>query len=66
MNSPAPQPAGQAVLLAMARPGIEIRTGWGVRWDAGEEHTSGAQTGLIALAIEGAPLGLFEPETPAG
>ena len=42
---------------------IEIRTGWAVRWNAGEEHTTGTQTGLTALAVEGAPLQLFEPET---
>jgi quercetin dioxygenase-like cupin family protein len=45
---------------------ISIRTGWAVRWDAGEEHTSGTETGFIALAVEGAPLDLFEPEMPAG
>jgi mannose-6-phosphate isomerase-like protein (cupin superfamily) len=45
---------------------IPIRTGWGVRWNAGEEHTSGTETGFIALAVEGAPLGLFEPEMPVG
>ena len=45
---------------------IPIRTGWGVRWNAGEEHTSGTETGFTALAVEGAPLGLFEPEMPAG
>jgi hypothetical protein len=32
----------------------------------GKEHTSGTATGLIALAVEGAPLDLFEPEMPAG
>jgi len=45
---------------------IEIRTGWAVRWDAGEEHTGGTETGFTALAVEGAPLDLFEPEIPAG
>ena len=45
---------------------IDIRTGWAVRWNTGEEHTTGTQTGLIALAVEGAPLDLFEPEIPAG
>jgi hypothetical protein len=43
---------------------VQIAAGWGVRWDAGEIHTSGTHTGLVALAIEGAPLDLFEPETP--
>ena len=41
---------------------VPITTGWGVRWDAGENHTSGTETGLIAPAIEGASLDLFEPE----
>jgi hypothetical protein len=35
-----------------------------VRWDAGENHASGTETGLTALAIEGGTLGLFEPEAP--
>jgi quercetin dioxygenase-like cupin family protein len=43
---------------------MPITTGWGVRWDAGENHISGTDTGLVALAIEGASLDLFEPETP--
>jgi quercetin dioxygenase-like cupin family protein len=43
---------------------ISIGTGWGVRWNAGEEHTSGTETGLMALAVEGVPLDLFEPELP--
>jgi hypothetical protein len=43
---------------------VPIATGWGVRWDAGEDHTSGTETGLVALAIEGASLNLFEPENP--
>src|SRR5690348_2306393 len=43
---------------------VPIATGWGVRWDAGEIHTSGTETGLIALAIEGASLDLFEPGEP--
>jgi hypothetical protein len=41
-----------------------ITAGWGVRWDAGEIHTSGTQTGFVAFDITGGPLGLFEPETP--
>jgi hypothetical protein len=43
---------------------VPIAAGWGVRWDAGEIHTSGTDTGLTALSIEGDPLDLFEPETP--
>ena len=43
---------------------IPIAAGWGVRWDAGEDHTSGTKAGLTALAVEGAALDLFEPEAP--
>ena len=43
---------------------VPITTGCGVRWEAGESHTSGTNTGLVALAIEGASLDLFEPEPP--
>ena len=41
---------------------VPISAGWGVRWAAGETHTSGTEAGLIALAVEGSPLDLFEPE----
>lgn len=43
---------------------VPIAAGWGARWDAGEVHTSGTQTGFTVLSVEGAPLELFEPETP--
>jgi hypothetical protein len=43
---------------------VPITAGWGVRWDAGEAHTSGTEAGLTALAVEGAPLDLSEPENP--
>lgn len=42
---------------------VPISAGWGVRWDDGEIHTSGTEAGLIALAVEGSPLDLFEPES---
>ena len=41
---------------------VPITTGWGVRWEAGENHTCGTETGLVALAVEGASLELSEPE----
>jgi hypothetical protein len=44
---------------------VPIGAGWGVRWDAGEVHTSGTEVGFVALSVEGAPLGLFEPELQA-
>jgi hypothetical protein len=43
---------------------VPITAGWGIRWEAGENHTSGTETGLTALAIEGAALSLFEPDVP--
>jgi hypothetical protein len=43
---------------------VPITAGWGVRWDAGEEHTSGTKAGLTAIAVEGAALSLSEPGTP--
>jgi hypothetical protein len=43
---------------------VPITTGLGVRWNAGENHTSGTETGLVALAIEGTSFDLFEPEEP--
>lgn len=43
---------------------VPISPGWGVRWDAGEDHTSGTDAGITALAVEGAALDLFEPAVP--
>ena len=43
---------------------VPITAGWGVRWNSGESHTSGTETGLTALAVEGAPFDLSKPEAP--
>ena len=43
---------------------IPVAAGQGVRWEQGEIHTTGTDTGLTGLAVEGAPLSLFEPEAP--
>ena len=43
---------------------VPITTGQGVRWEAGEDHASGTDFGLTALAVEGTPLALFGPEVP--
>ncbi len=45
---------------------VPVAAGQGVRWDAGEVHTTGAGTGtgLVAVAVEGASMSLFEPEEP--
>jgi hypothetical protein len=39
-----------------------VQAGQGVCWAAGEVHTSGTDTSLTALAVEGSSLRLFEPE----
>jgi quercetin dioxygenase-like cupin family protein len=39
-----------------------IHAGQGAHWAAGEVHTSGTDTSLTALALEGSSLRLFEPE----
>ena len=41
---------------------IPIHAGQGVRWDAGEIHTSGSDVGFTAIAIEGPALEVYEPE----
>ena len=43
---------------------VPITSGWGVRWAEGEIHTSGTDTGMTALTVEGVPFDLFEPEVP--
>ena len=39
-----------------------VEAGQGAHWAAGEVHTSGTETSLTALAVEGSSLRLFEPE----
>jgi mannose-6-phosphate isomerase-like protein (cupin superfamily) len=41
---------------------VAIRAGQGVRWDAGEIHTSGSDVGFTAIAVEGPTLRVYEPE----
>jgi hypothetical protein len=43
---------------------VPVAAGQGVRWEQGEVHTTGTGTGLVAIAVEGAPMSLFEPEEP--
>ncbi|WP_043464835.1 cupin domain-containing protein [Kitasatospora sp. MBT66] len=40
---------------------VPVTAGDGVRWSPGEEHTSGTDHGLTALALEGPGLELFTP-----
>ena len=56
--------AGQGWVAGPNGEQVPIATGWGVRWEAGENHASGTETGFTALAIEGASLDLFEQEAP--
>ncbi|MGW5355231.1 hypothetical protein ACWERV_32520 [Streptomyces sp. NPDC004031] len=44
---------------------IPVTAGQGVCWDESEEHASGTENGFTALAVEGLPLTVFSPETPA-
>ncbi|HEY1641797.1 MAG TPA: hypothetical protein VGG35_13990 [Streptosporangiaceae bacterium] len=44
---------------------VPVSAGWGVRWAAGEAHTSGSATGFTALALEGSSLAVFAPEPGA-
>ena len=57
--------AGQGWVAGPDGERVPVSAGWGVRWDAGEIHTSGTEAGFVALSVEGAPLGLFEPEIQA-
>jgi quercetin dioxygenase-like cupin family protein len=41
---------------------IALEAGQGARWDEGEIHTSGSDTGFTAIAVEGPTLEIFEPE----
>jgi hypothetical protein len=41
---------------------VPVSAGWGARWEEGEEHASGTATGMLALAVEGSPLHLHDPE----
>ncbi len=43
---------------------IPLTAGWGVRWEAGEDHMSGTDTGLTAIAIDGPSLRVFAPDGP--
>ncbi|MFE9422529.1 cupin domain-containing protein [Kitasatospora sp. NPDC006697] len=38
-----------------------VSAGHGVHWSPGEPHTSGTDTGLTALALEGPALSVYEP-----
>lgn len=44
---------------------VPVSAGWGARWTDEEAHTSGTETGLAALAVEGDALDLFRPPGPA-
>ena len=44
---------------------VPVTAGWGVRWDAGEAHTSGTAAGLAALAGT-APAAGRRTAAPAG
>ena len=41
---------------------VPVSAGHGVYWEPGEVHTTGSETGLTAIALEGGPVTIFEPE----
>lgn len=65
-------PAGSyQVLLIVAGTGwvagndgvqIAVTAGQAAYWAPGEVHTTGSEAGLTAIAIEGGPVTVFEPE----
>ena len=67
---PAPVPqlflvvAGEGWVAGQEGERVTVGAGQGVRWEVGEDHTSGTAVGFTALVVEGAALKLFEPEIP--
>jgi quercetin dioxygenase-like cupin family protein len=67
-------PAGShQVLLIVAGSGwvagsdgvrIAVTSGQAAYWEPGEVHTTSSDTGLTAIALEGGPVTVFEPEAP--
>jgi quercetin dioxygenase-like cupin family protein len=65
-------PAGShQVLLIVAGAGwvagtdgvrVPVTAGQAAYWTPGEVHTTGSDTGLTAIALEGGPVNIFEPE----
>ena len=41
---------------------IAVTSGQAAHWAPGEVHTTGSDTGLTAIALEGGPVTVFEPE----
>lgn len=41
---------------------IAVTYGQAAYWEPGEVHTTGSDTGLTAIALEGGPVTVFEPE----
>lgn len=41
---------------------VAVGAGQAAAWGPGENHTTGTDTGLTAIALEGGPVFIFEPE----
>ena len=63
--------ASHQVLLVVAGAGwvagsdgvrVAVSAGQAAHWVPGEVHTTGSDTGLTAIALEGGPVTVFEPE----
>lgn len=42
---------------------VAVTAGQAAYWASGEAHTTGSDTGLTAIALEGSQVTVFEPET---
>ncbi|GAA4212952.1 hypothetical protein [Actinocatenispora rupis] len=42
---------------------VPVTAGQAAYWAPGERHTTGSDTGLTAIALEGGPVTIFAPET---
>jgi quercetin dioxygenase-like cupin family protein len=42
---------------------VPVTAGQAAYWAPGEVHTTGSDTGLTAVALEGGPVTIFEPES---
>jgi hypothetical protein len=54
--------AGEGWVAGPDHARVPLSAGSGVRWNAGQVHTSGTDVGFTAIAVEGTALALFEPE----
>lgn len=54
--------AGSGWVTGKDEESVPITAGQAASWAPGETHTTGSDTGLTAIALEGGPVTIFEPE----